>query len=165
MKTAKTFKYENRLAGALVSKGGLSVGEAMRAAETQVEVMREPTIADIDARLAEIDSLSERVRAEADQAALDAIYAASNRIVALGGVFGLGELGKAAYSLCELVSRMERPGPESWPLIAVHLNGLRLLRNPDAHSQAQRADVLKGLAQVASSIPPPAQAKSADAAS
>lgn len=154
MKPANTFKYENRLAKSMTTKGGMSAAEALSAAQKAVELVRDPTIAEIDANLAEIYELGEQLQtANAfDEAALQKMYVCANRVVAMGGVFGLGELGQAAYSLCELVSRFQTLERFQWQMIRVHLDGLRLLRSPGDHAAAIRDEVLNGLRQVATSV-------------
>jgi hypothetical protein len=150
--TGKVFKYENRLAGSLVTKGGLSAGDAVRQAEAAVEQVRQPTIAAIDEALAEILALGEQLQSGADARALDRMYDCGNRVVALGGVFGLDDLGKAAYSLCELISQFQSLGRFQWAMIRVHLDGLKLLRRPDEHAPEAREQVLAGLRQIAASV-------------
>jgi hypothetical protein len=152
--SAKTFKIENRLAKSVVTKGGMSAKEALSAAQAAVDEMRDPTIAEIDANLQEIYGLSERLKtANAfDEDALQRMYICANRVVAMGGVFGLGELGQAAYSLCELVSRFQTLERFSWQMIQVHVDGLRLLRTPGDHPAAIREEVLAGLRKVATSV-------------
>ncbi len=154
MKPGNVFKYENRLAKSVVSKGGMSASEALSAAQQAVEQVREPTLAEIDANLAEICALGERLKAAsgADEEALQSMYVCANRVVAMGGVFGLGELGQAAYSLCELVSRFQTLDRYQGSMVQVHLDGLRLLRSPDDHSAEIRQQVLAGLRQVATSV-------------
>ena len=154
MKTANTFKYENRLAKSVVSKGGMSATEALKAATEAVNEMREPTIQEIDANLKRIYELAEQLKATAayDEEALKEMYVCANRVVAMGGVFGLGELGQAAYSLCELVSRFQTLERFQWSMVQVHVDGLRLLRNPGAHAAAIRDEVLNGLRKVATSV-------------
>jgi hypothetical protein len=149
-----TFKYENRLAKSVVTRGGMSASEALTAATRAVEEIREPTIAEIDANLAEIYALGEELKAGGafEETALQKMYICSNRVVAMGGVFGLGELGQAAYSLCELVSRFQTLERFQWSMIQVHLDGLRLLRNPGEHAAVIREQVLAGLRQVATSV-------------
>lgn len=154
MKPGTTFKYENRLAKSVVSKGGMSASEALNAAQAAVNEMREPTIAEIDANLKEIYALAEALKASNafDEAALQRMYICSNRVVAMGGVFGLAELGKAAYSLCELVSRFQTLERFQYSMVKVHVDGLRLLRTPGDHPAAIREEVLAGLRQVATSV-------------
>jgi len=146
--SANVFKYENRLAKTLVQKGGMNADEAISKAQAAVEQVRAPTLAEIDSDLASIYGLGERLRSGRDEAALAAIYAASNRIIATAGIFELPELGKAAYSLCELISRFQGQNRFNEPMIRVHLDGLRLLRQPQDHSEAHRNQVLLGLRQV-----------------
>lgn len=154
MTSAKTFKIENRLAKSVVTKGGMSAKEALSAAQAAVDEMRDPTIAEIDASLQEIYALGERLKGATafDEEALQRMYVRANRVVAMGGVFGLGELGQAAYSLCELVSRFQTLERFSWQMVQVHLDGLRLLRTPGDHAAAIREQVLAGLRQVATSV-------------
>lgn len=149
-----TFKYENRLAKSVVTRGGMTAAEALSAAQQAVNEVREPTIAEIDANLTEIYGLGEQLKtANAfDEEALQRMYVCANRVVAMGGVFGLGELGQAAYSLCELVSRFQTLERFQWSMIQVHLDGLRLLRSPGDHAATIREEVLKGLRTVATSV-------------
>ena len=150
-KAANVFKYENRLAKTVVRKGGLTAEEAIASAEARVEEVRQPTLEDIDRGLDEIAVLRDGL-GEGEPGALQQMYVEANRIVAVGGVFGLGELGEAAYSLCELIHRFQSAGRFSWPMVEVHLDGLKLLRHPDGHAEAHRAQVLSGLRQVAASV-------------
>jgi len=149
-----TFKYENRLAKSVVTRGGMSASEALKAATRAVEEIRDPTIAAIDANLAEIYALGEELKAGGvfEETALQKMYICSNRVVAMGGVFGLGELGQAAYSLCELISRFQTLERFQWSMIQVHIDGLRLLRTPGDHPAEIREQVLAGLRQVATSV-------------
>ena len=153
MKPGATFKYENRLAKSVVTSGGMSAAEALSKAQAAVEEVREPTLAEIDASLGEIYGLGEQMKAEGPgEDALQRMYVCANRVVAMGGVFGLGELGQAAYSLCELVSRFQTLDRFHFTMVQVHLDGLKLLRSPADHPAAIRQEVLAGLRQVATSV-------------
>jgi len=152
LKPANTFKYENRLAKVVSGKGGMSAAEAIRGATAAVELVRDPTIAQIDANLQEIYTLADQLKAGPDEAALQRMYICSNQVVATAGVFDLADLGQAAYSLCELVSRFQTLDRFQWQLIQVHTDGLRLLRTPGEHDPEHRAAVLEGLRRVATSV-------------
>jgi hypothetical protein len=80
------------------------------------------------------------------------MYRAANQIVGTAGLFDLGEMGEAAYSLCELVSRFQATGKFNLKLIELNIDGLRLLRVPESHSATHREAVLVGLNQVAASV-------------
>lgn len=152
MKPPKIFKYQNRLAQAVGTRSGLTAEQAIPAAQAQVERVREPTLAQIDAALQEIYALAGALKAAPDGGPLRRMYEAANLIVATAGVFDLAELGQAAWSLCELCARFEATSRFSAGMIAVHTDGLRLLRSPNDHSRAHRDAVLAGLRQVAASI-------------
>ncbi|MDB5452917.1 MAG: cheE protein [Caulobacteraceae bacterium] len=152
MNPAKLFKYENRLAKTVVARSGMTATQATRAAQQQIELVRQPTIDYIDAAIANIFALRDTMKAGADPAALSQMYDAANRIVATAGVFDLNELGEAAYCLCELVSRFQSSGKFSIQLIDVNAEGLRLLRDPASHTAEHRQAVLVGLNRVAASV-------------
>jgi hypothetical protein len=152
LKQPNIFKYENRLAKTVGGSGGMTAQQAIPAAQARVEQVREPTLVEIDTDIREIFALGALLKEGCDRAALQQIYACANRIVATAGVFGLGELGQAAYCLCELVSRFQSTGRFSAVMIDVHADGLRLLRHPTDHPRAHREAVLAGLREVAASI-------------
>lgn len=152
MRAPKIFKYENRLKNTVSQRGGMTMSEATRAAQTQIERVRQPTIDHIDAALCAITQARDEMKAGPDPDALSQMYDAANRIVATAGLFDLGELGEAAYCLCELVSRFRSTGKFNLQLIDVSTEGLRLLRDPDSHSVAHRRAVLVGLNQLAASV-------------
>jgi hypothetical protein len=148
------FKYENRLKKAHVARGGMSRADATHAAEAKIEAVRAPTIAHIDAALATIMLMREDLQGGPDPGVLSRMYDAANRIVATAGLFDLGELGEAAYCLCELVSRFQAGAKFSVELVQVCIEGLRLLRDPGRHSAQHREAVLVGLNQVVASVNP-----------
>ena len=152
MSDPKIFKYENRLKKTYVAQGGMTRTDATHAAALKIESVRKPTLAHIDAALATIASMLESLQAGPNPDALARMYDASNRIVATAGLFDLGELGEAAYCLCELVSRFQAGGRFNVKLIQVSTEGLRLLREPAGHSAAHREAVLVGLNRVAASV-------------
>jgi hypothetical protein len=154
VKPGTTFKYENRLAKSVSSRGGMTAAEALSRAQAAVEEVREPSLAEIDSSLKQIYELGDQMEAAdaADEEALQRMYVCANRVVAMGGVFGLAELGKAAYSLCELISRFQTLDRFNYKMIRVHQDGLRLLRNPADHPEAIRKEVLAGLHHLATSV-------------
>ena len=152
MNAPHIFKYENRLKKARVARGGMTRTDATHAAALKIEAVRTPTIAHIDAALDTIMTMREGLQAGPNPGALSRMYDAANRIVATAGLFDLGELGDAAYCLCELVSRFQAGGKFNLELIQVCIEGLRLLRDPGRHSAAHREAVLVGLNKVAASV-------------
>jgi hypothetical protein len=144
------FKYKNRLAKAVVRYGGMSASEAVSAAEARVELSREPALAEIDARLKEIRRLSEKLKANPDADVLPDLYVIANGLIGTAGLFGLEDMGEAAYSLCETATRLRVAGRADWTLIDIHVRALEFLRQPECCDAAHRQTVLDGLLRVAS---------------
>jgi hypothetical protein len=145
--TARTFKYVNRLAQALSKRHGLTLAEAVKAADTRLEDLRERTLAEIDGAVHEIQTLAQDIRA-VDDPRVQQIYGAANRIVAVAGVFDRAELGQAAYSLCELITRFRASGRWSAPMVAVHVDALQVMRHLQDQDRDHCQALHEGLRQV-----------------
>jgi len=146
--TVRRIKVENRLAKLVEMPGGISLAEALERADSNLEQVKDEYLAELDCKIAQIEQL-EGGGGKPDPAAIDALYAASNEMVAIAGVFGLGELGQAAYSFCELLDRLRQSGGWSAQAVAVHIGAMKLLRHPQAaESHGGCKAVLEGLRQV-----------------
>ena len=151
MSSVMIVPYENRLSKLVQEPGGLRVCDAIDQAQHNLESVRDECMHTVDERLAEIEALHAAAPKEPDEDAVERIYRAANDIHALAGVFGLAELGKAAFSLCELVDRLRVAHKWDGASVEVHLFALRLLRHPDEH--ADRAAILDGLLKVTNRVP------------
>ncbi len=142
--TAATFiAWENRLAKMVREPGGLRIGQALEQAETNLDAIREASLQAMDAQIDELDRLcAEGGRKPAD-AIKDQMYDLANDVLAVAGAFELGELGQAAFSLCELVDRLRTRGQWNQAAVEVHLSAFRLLRNQEAG--ADHSSVIQGL--------------------
>ena len=144
---------ENRLAK-LTAPGGMTEVEAAAAATANLEAIRDECVAQLDR---DFELLK---RAAADPHARNVpllqreIYAHANAIAAIGGACGLGEMGEAAFSLCELVDRQIIRGAWSDRAVAVHLDAMGLLRRADNDlAPAARKALIAGLRHVAVNAP------------
>ncbi|MGZ5984612.1 MAG: hypothetical protein ACXWK7_06720, partial [Caulobacteraceae bacterium] len=72
----------------------------------------------------------------------------SGEVLDIAGLFGLPELGQAAFSLCELLDRLKSRKVWNWPAVQVHLQGLLVLADPDKIPPDGRQTVVDGLRQV-----------------
>ena len=151
MSSVTMVPYENRLAKLVQQPGGLKITEALHQAEVNLESVRDECLQTVDEKLAEIERLHASAPKEPTDEVVEQIYRAANEIHGLAGVFGLGELGEAAFSLCEIVDRLRTAGRWNGASVEVHLFALRLLRHPDEHSD--RAAILDGLRQVTNRVP------------
>jgi hypothetical protein len=142
----KFIPYTNRLSKLMKLPGGKRIEEAIGEADLNLKSIEGQCLAVLDQLIARIRGLAETPTPTVDD--LDEIYARSNEIVGLGGVFGMQDLSAAAYSLCELVDRTrDHGGPDSQAL-AVHVDSLRLLRMSGVIDEAARAKMLDGLSNV-----------------
>lgn len=149
--TARTFKYENRLAKTLNYKKGLTLTEAVTAADGRLVELRERTLDEIDATVAEIQALAQDIKRLDDPRVQD-IYAAANRINAIAGVFERTEMGEAAYSLCELISRFRASERWSSAMVAVHVDALQVMRQVQDHDPDHCKALREGLRKVVESV-------------
>ncbi len=151
MSAAVFIPWENRLAKVMRKPGGVRVEDALQRADENLEDIREECLASVDEQLDQIERMAREAGASPTEPASLAIYQLSNDIHAVAGVFGLTELGHAAFSLCELVDRLRARGRWSQPAVEVHLSAFRLLRNPDGATD--RSAVLDGLRRVTEHVP------------
>lgn len=143
MTSAVFIPWENKLAEIMSQPGGVRVGEAMDRAARNLETAKASCLAAMDEQLGELEqACAEGGRHPADDIKRR-IYDLSNDVVAVAGTFELGDLGKAAFFLCELVDRLRALDRWNQAAVEVHLSACRLLRVPDA--QADRSSVLDGL--------------------
>jgi hypothetical protein len=146
MSQVKRIPWVNRLERLLVEPGGITAGNALRKASENLETVRESSLKALDERLAEIEALRREAGEEASAEIKDAIYRLSNDVYGVAGVFGLHQLGEAAFSLCELIDRMRQRGRWSAQAVDVHLAAFRIFRRPDDEVDGEA--VLAGLHKI-----------------
>lgn len=147
MTAARTFKYVNRLAKALTKQSGLTLTEAVSRADVRLGDLRERTLEEIDQTVLRILELAQEVQ-RVDDPKVQEIYGAANRIIAMAGVFDRTELGEAAYSLCELITRFRAAGRWSSAMVAVHVDALQVMRQVQDHDPAHCKALREGLRKV-----------------
>ncbi len=136
-----------RLSKLITEPGGIRVTDAVAAATQNLESVRQTCLDKVDRCLNEIEALHAEAGRKASPEVRDEIYRLANQIHGLAGVFGLAPLGEAAFSLCELIDRLQHAGAWRWDAVEVHLNALRLLRRPEHVDDCDA--VLEGLRRVA----------------
>ena len=145
---------ENRLAKLTLAPGGMTEDAASAAAAANLETIRDECVAQVDR---EFDLLK---RAAADPHVKNVpllqreMYAHANVIAGVAGCCGLGEMGEAAFSLCELIDRQLARGAWSDRALTVHLDGMGLLRGggDDLAPEARKA-LIAGLRHIAVNAP------------
>lgn len=141
----KPQKEENRLARFINKEGGLRREDALLRAQDSLYMIQERANAEIDSALDRIGAMLERrgVITEKDQQEL---HAMANTILSLGGMFNREALGRAAFSLCELIDELGARGAWDSAAIRVHYEAMCALKGPET-KQHQEA-VLAGLQRV-----------------
>ena len=147
MSMVKRFAPPNRLAHFVNTADGITLAEALARADANLDEIRPPSLERIDEALAELGA---KAPPHPSSAQVERIYGLANELAGTAGVFGLTGLGRAAYSLCELLDGMKGPGGWNAGAVTVHLDGLRLLRAEDGGALPPEAvaAVLTGLDKV-----------------
>lgn len=139
-----------RLAALVQQPGGLSREEAAGAVALRLSAVRGSMLVQIDATVAAMAALGLRLRHGLDRAALDELYAQSNALFGVAGLFGLAALGQVAYSLCELIEHLRASGAWHPAAVQVHLDSLTLARNAGSAEAAEA--ITGGLRRVVDSL-------------
>ena len=149
MKPVRSFKMKTRLATVALKSGGITVAEALKAADESLESMRGPCEESLDAALAEIHARFEPGRRdEAERPYADLAQLAS-RIIDSSQFHREFGLDAAARSLFQLIRLCEAQATWDWVAIDLHVNAVRLLRTSGAAINASaRAGILNGLHSV-----------------
>jgi hypothetical protein len=136
------FKPVNRLAKAVVEPGGKTIADAVSDAADSLAGLSDLCRAEIDAALADIHRLSATLPQGKD---LHALYSRARDVAGLAGNCGLEDLGAATLSLCTLLDNAQNGGRLTLEHLAIHAGVFRLLRTPEAFTEADRARILADL--------------------
>jgi hypothetical protein len=147
--TVRKFQPPNRLAKMIKERGGILAKDAIAAAEAGVESLRESSLANLDATLAEMERRFGKGAEGRDAESFEALYVLSSRIIDVSIFVSDVGIDRAAVSLCGLVDGFAEGGAWRWDAVDVHLNALRLLRSIGSElPPEQREAMLAGLHQV-----------------
>jgi hypothetical protein len=146
--TVITRRPENRLGKVIWIPGGKTIAQALEDAQSNLDEIRSKELDVLRAKLEEIQKLGKKNELTPNAADIGALYALSSEIIDSAGLFGLPELGEAAFSLCELLDRLRSRKTWNWPAVQVHLHGLLILADPDKTPLEARSAVVEGLRQV-----------------
>jgi hypothetical protein len=146
--TVITRRPENRLAKVIWVPGGKTIAQALDDAQANLDEIRKESLDLLRGKLEELQALGKRSETTPDADAIQGLYTLSGEILDIAGLFGLPELGHAAFSLCELLDRLKSKKTWNWPAVQVHLHGLLVLADPDKIPPEGRQTVVDGLRQV-----------------
>ena len=148
MSVVRKFRAPNRLSMLIKANGGVMAKDALEAADAALEPLRAPSLAILDAALAEIDSrFGKPAAATRGGESFQDLYAQALKIIDVSGFLPGSCVDQASISLCALVDNCAEAGVWRWDAIDVHINALRLLRSA-ALAPDQRRAVIDGLNKV-----------------
>ena len=145
-------RQPSRLAGLVHQPGGVTIDEAVEAADTALETIREEVTAEIYSTLERMLVLGHDMKAGYDKYALDELYVLANTVVGMAGVFGMHSLGEVSFSLCELVDRLKTMKKWDGPAMQVHMDSLRLLRPGATQSDVQQKALVGALRRIVARV-------------
>ena len=146
--TVITRRPENRLSKVIWVPGGKTIAQALDDAQSGLDEIRNESLDVLRAKLEEIQVLGRRSETNPSETDTQTLYTLSSEVLDISGLFGLPELGQAAFSLCELLDRLKARKTWNWPAVQVHLHGLLILADPDKTPPEGRQSVVEGLRQV-----------------
>jgi hypothetical protein len=150
-------------------RDGTLRSKLLASANEKLDSIRDSSLIEIDSLAERIHKLGQELGQSPDLAKAQEAYRLSNEICGIAGAFGLVHLGKAAYSLCELLDHLNAASKWNWAAVRVHLDGIHSLRTHAENQVEVRDAIVDGLVQVvshvtaAASLPPPAAAPGAPA--
>ena len=146
--TVITRRPDNRLSKIIWTPGGKTIPQALEDAQGNLEEGRLACLDALRIKLGEIQALGRMAEQGPKLAIVQALYGLSSEVLDMAGVYGMHELGQAAYCLCELLDNLAARKMWNWPAVQVHLNGLLLLADPVNAPPEARQHVVEGLRQV-----------------
>ncbi len=152
--------HVKRFANLVNRPGGQTAEEAIAAATSNLDSIRDRVVTGLDKTLQQMHALGGTLQATAAPEAIEALYALANTVIGLASAAGLGVLGDVSYSLCTLIERMR--GTRTWNAAAVqlHLDALHRLQTAGPGEQATAQAVTDALRRVVARIPAPPPAES-----
>lgn len=142
----------NRLAALIRKPGGISVAEALQAAQDNLKSVESECLNAMDEKLAQIADLVARCKDSPSEKDLQTLYGLGNDVLEVAGVFDMTPLSEAAFSLCDLIDRFKTYGRFSYPALMVHLQALQALRVMEGDSDPAAKSMLDGLRKVVDTI-------------
>lgn len=139
-------------AGLVRRPGGLSMDEAVRAADANLLSMRGRLVAEIGATLERMQALGGELRDGSDRRALDELYDLSNSVIGMAGASGLPTLGQVCFSLCELIDRSQTSQAWHRQAVKLHFDSLKALRPGAADAGVDGEVVAAALRRVVARI-------------
>lgn len=141
-------RRKSKLATMIDSAGGLSIGVALAQARANIETLRVPAMAIIDAQISALEALPAPTGPEDTPHRLEEAYRAATALIDAAGPFELVDLCRGAAGLCDLIGAIDPRDPFDWRIVTVHARSLRLLQTLPPKAKAERERILQSLGDV-----------------
>lgn len=148
MTAVKMIFPKYKLAKLLRQPGGKTMAQAVEDAEKGLLTLAVPCRETLDRALTAVDQHLAAFLSAPSKATGNALYREVNDIIGVAATVGLNDFDQAAYSLCDLLDRMQEADRWDRDAIRVHVQSLHLLRQPEALQDQSLKAVLEGLARV-----------------
>lgn len=148
MSAVRFIQNPSTLGRKIAAPGGRPIADVIASGQAAVDSMAPAGLQALDHAIAAIaTALDERTTTGAglSEPVLERIYRQSADIHASAAVFGLADLGEAAWSLCELIDTGAGGLRTGRDAVVSHLNSLRLLRQGEVVQPEHRRALLQGL--------------------
>lgn len=146
MTVVKRTVVRSRLSQMIDTAGGVSVGAALKDAQSRLADLEPQSREHVRATVAELTALT-RPAQEADlPAALERAYALASGVLDAAGMFDNRALCAAAASLCDLIDGDE--ADFDWRVVPVHAQAMSLILSLPPEADDARQRILDGLGDI-----------------
>lgn len=149
---AQTRRPAGAFAKLVRQPGGMTEDEAVRAADANLESIREKLVAEIEATLERMHAVAGALGDAPGAPALEELYKAANSVIGMAGAPSLRTLGQVCHSLCELIDRLQTTGAWNAAAVRLHMDSLRVLRPGTAEDAARQEAIVAALKRVVGRI-------------
>lgn len=142
--TVRFSRPRSRLSRLIDLPGGLTVAVALRHAEANLELLREPALCRIGEDAAALQAFGRPTSVTAAQA-LEAVYDRATAIIDCASPFGLEDVCAVAAGLCDLAKDVSPDRPFDWRVPTVSGRTMALLLSLPVDAYDQRRRVREGI--------------------
>ncbi len=146
-------EHTRRTAQLVNRPGGMTVQDAVSAAEQSIAGLRDRGLADMAQTICGMQAIAVEIGPDGDDERANELYRESNSLIGVAGVFSRAGLGDVAMSLCTLIERLLLARQWDATAVKLHLDSLRLLSG-EGISPAQMSVIGTALRQVVDRLQP-----------
>ena len=148
--------HTRRIAQLVMRPGGITVTEAVTAAEQSLDKLRDRGLAEISSTIERMSAAATELALGLDESRAGELYTLSNSLIGVAGVFGKDGLGEIALRLCTLIEMSLLAKRWDSQSVRLHVDSLRLLADNNL-SPAEVAKIGSALRQVVDRLQSPRQ--------